>query len=619
MNLQTGATPELKASLDGLMFDSMIDNFKVGPTAVKSAKADNFSTEKVSDKNRSDIRTDFHNDRHKDDYGQVKRNQEKHTSSNSSEKSDAGFDSVSVNKKTRSDSLTTDTKNSSSQHSDTAGLSENNAVNNPEDRSADNSQDADKMENSSSQAGTAEAVSEPVNDGLLVKILGSLAEDTIETPVQAEDTIETSGQAEDIIETLGRTEKGEYENNALQNNDVEQSEALLSNSNVNIVPDNVVTSGDVQKTAEINNAVFDDALYHVIKEKALNEGPAGKVQQGLEKAVINESTEESNKAEAFKTLTPESGDIKNDGPKTEGPEHVVIAEEDVVADINGSKKSSDTANNKNNSGDIDIAHEAGEVVSKTDINKNSVDNKNVISEIVDEKDPDAVINNKDNYKNVENRYSEKNIMHNNFGMQETGDDAASVVSRFMSGLMVNADRENGSKSGKGNIGSQVRAVSANTNSAVASSHGVIQSNGEIAQIHQTAALARPAALNELVDKIVYTVKGENNLGVTIKHEELGNINIRLTLEKGMVNIHINAPDKAVREMLESNIQSLVNSLEENGVSVGGFSVALQNNGNNSGYAEGNNKGYFSNDLAERENDTVPVKVDKARGLVNIFA
>jgi flagellar hook-length control protein FliK len=72
-------------------------------------------------------------------------------------------------------------------------------------------------------------------------------------------------------------------------------------------------------------------------------------------------------------------------------------------------------------------------------------------------------------------------------------------------------------------------------------------------------------------------------------------------------------------MLESNIQSLVNSLEENGVSVGGFSVALQNNGNNSGYAEANNKGYFSNDPAERENDTVPVKADKARGLVNIFA
>ena len=96
----------------------------------------------------------------------------------------------------------------------------------------------------------------------------------------------------------------------------------------------------------------------------------------------------------------------------------------------------------------------------------------------------------------------------------------------------------------------------------------------------TKNAARAAGFNEVLDRIVYVIKGNNRLGVSVEHDLLGKININLSMEKGMVHVHINATEKMTSEFLEDNLHYLMDELSQEGVNVGGFSF---------GMTDGNNK------------------------------
>jgi len=134
---------------------------------------------------------------------------------------------------------------------------------------------------------------------------------------------------------------------------------------------------------------------------------------------------------------------------------------------------------------------------------------------------------------------------------------------------------------------------------------------------------RPSAFNEVVDRITYIIKSSTKMGVKVESETLGKLNINVSIEKGLVNIHINSADKAVREFVENNMQQIVDSLSKNGVSVGGFSVGLRNNNNNESDENINGNGReipFSADRAkEREYMSTATSAIHNNGLVNIFA
>jgi flagellar hook-length control protein FliK len=140
---------------------------------------------------------------------------------------------------------------------------------------------------------------------------------------------------------------------------------------------------------------------------------------------------------------------------------------------------------------------------------------------------------------------------------------------------------------------------------------------------KTISPTRPSTFNEVVDKITYLVKGGTKMNVKVESESLGKLNINVSIEKGLVNVHINSADKAVRELVESNMQQIVDSLSKNGVSVGGFSVGLRNNKNNESNENmnGNGRGNsFSLDRTkEREYISTASRVTHNNGLVNIFA
>jgi hypothetical protein len=109
----------------------------------------------------------------------------------------------------------------------------------------------------------------------------------------------------------------------------------------------------------------------------------------------------------------------------------------------------------------------------------------------------------------------------------------------------------------------------------------LSSSADIAAMSKTAdspllaSVNRPAGIAELLDSIVYAVKGNNRLGVTIEHSELGKLNINLSLDKGNVHVNIHASDKVTKEIIENNIQYIIDSLEKEGVSIGGFSVGTK--------------------------------------------
>lgn len=125
--------------------------------------------------------------------------------------------------------------------------------------------------------------------------------------------------------------------------------------------------------------------------------------------------------------------------------------------------------------------------------------------------------------------------------------------------------------------------------------------------------AKTPGVQELLDNVVYVIKGNSKMGISIENESLGKLNISLSLEKGLVNVHINTPDKLVRELLENNIQQIVDTLNKDGVSVGEFSVGLKDQ-------REHEMNRFS--LKNGQGREIPLETKKENrhsGLVNIFA
>ncbi len=122
--------------------------------------------------------------------------------------------------------------------------------------------------------------------------------------------------------------------------------------------------------------------------------------------------------------------------------------------------------------------------------------------------------------------------------------------------------------------------------------------------------AKPSGFNDLLEKVVYVAKAGNRLEVSIEHGNLGKLNIDLSVEKGALNVHINASDKAVRELIENNIQHIVDSLAKEGVSISGFSVSLKDGSDNAAAA-------FAGDTYAKEITKIP-EAHETAGLVSIF-
>lgn len=77
-----------------------------------------------------------------------------------------------------------------------------------------------------------------------------------------------------------------------------------------------------------------------------------------------------------------------------------------------------------------------------------------------------------------------------------------------------------------------------------------------------------------VDNVPYVGRDGNGFIVTLEPDGLGKLNIHLNLDNGSINVEINVSNDSTKNLIESNIRHIVDSLLKEGLSVGGLSVQL---------------------------------------------
>jgi flagellar hook-length control protein FliK len=199
------------------------------------------------------------------------------------------------------------------------------------------------------------------------------------------------------------------------------------------------------------------------------------------------------------------------------------------------------------------------------------------------------------------------------------DGTKALTNKLMSEFAGDFNREGSLRNNSNNHAKPARINSENHNVNILGSSHVTHGGGKINEGMRTGSVTKPSDFNEVLDKIVYIVKGKNRLSVTVEHENLGKININLSLEKGMVNVQINTSDNAIREFVENNIHQIVDSLSKNDVNVGGFSVALKNHKDGEKNDNGNGNANITDNEKVKEYVKGPETIRENSGLVNIFA
>ncbi|UCD35439.1 MAG: flagellar hook-length control protein FliK [Nitrospiraceae bacterium] len=145
------------------------------------------------------------------------------------------------------------------------------------------------------------------------------------------------------------------------------------------------------------------------------------------------------------------------------------------------------------------------------------------------------------------------------------------------------------------------------------STAIYSGDARIAEHPFTAQSMKMDGIRELMDSIVYVVRGSNKLGVTVEDRNFGRVDISLSHEKGLISVHVNTSDRVLREFMENNIQSILDTLHEEGISVGEFTVALREQGKQEA-----DMPFYGSRISAVPEERVDQEYGRT-GLVNIFA
>ena len=91
------------------------------------------------------------------------------------------------------------------------------------------------------------------------------------------------------------------------------------------------------------------------------------------------------------------------------------------------------------------------------------------------------------------------------------------------------------------------------------------------------AMARVVPLQD--EHFVVTKQADNSIEVRIEPEGLGKMDIKLYMDKGHLNAHINASESIGKEVIEGHLGDIASKLAGEGINVGSFSVSLRNRKN----------------------------------------
>ena len=86
-----------------------------------------------------------------------------------------------------------------------------------------------------------------------------------------------------------------------------------------------------------------------------------------------------------------------------------------------------------------------------------------------------------------------------------------------------------------------------------------------------------ASSNE--NRFVITQKDEASLEISLEPKGLGKLDILLSLDRGMINARINASEALGKDLIERNLNNILNTLTNEGINIGSFSVNLRDKRN----------------------------------------
>lgn len=170
--------------------------------------------------------------------------------------------------------------------------------------------------------------------------------------------------------------------------------------------------------------------------------------------------------------------------------------------------------------------------------------------------------------------------------KEDNEDASGTVEEVKSAAAPeskeagqNIFRNVNAKAGKGNNAEVGSPLSSN----VQKSSG----NESSGKIFKEAPVSKNEVFSQIIEKAkVVTNGGKSEMVMELKPESLGKLSLKIVTEQGIVSAKFIAENQQVKEIIESNMQLLKDSLEKQGLSVQGFSVSVGQQSSN-GYGRGN--------------------------------
>jgi len=140
--------------------------------------------------------------------------------------------------------------------------------------------------------------------------------------------------------------------------------------------------------------------------------------------------------------------------------------------------------------------------------------------------------------------------------------------------------------------------------------------GQVSKPQVLFAGLREPIQQPVTDQVMTRIKimageGKQEMEMELKPESLGKLTLKIIHEKGEILAKITAENERVRQILESNLQMLKDSLEENGFSVQSLTVSVGN-----GKKEQPGEGRFE---SERANSRIKVAEQKIRTFEEVEA
>ncbi len=173
------------------------------------------------------------------------------------------------------------------------------------------------------------------------------------------------------------------------------------------------------------------------------------------------------------------------------------------------------------------------------------------------------------------------------GVKDIADSARPETDTSSAG---NGNRKNeSSKSEKSEVESFIAPIDqkpqeAFDNIQIQPSYLEIQGKQNVVQRTETVQLSTPMQAKEILSQIIEKASvdmtnGKSEMSIELKPESLGRISLKVVTENGIVMAKFVAENEQVKEVLESNMHLLKDSLENQGMNVQGFSVSVRQDSN----------------------------------------